>query len=187
MLRTFRTRWSGDAARYRVALLGAAFCALLLGAVDTAADTLVGRVVYVDDGDSLEMRDGWGHLYRVRLRGIDAPEKGQAYADVSRRNLGRLIRGREVTISYNEVDKYGRLLAWLYIDDGVSVNLMQVQAGLAWHYAFAGRPWTADDDLLARAQQDARAANAGLWAGPSPVPPWRYRREHRNEPWGSGK
>ena len=168
-------------------MLLAVLCGLLWVAGSAASDTLVGRVAYVDDGDSLEMRDGWGKPLRVRLRGIDAPEKGQPYADVSRRNLGRLVRGREVTISYDQVDKYGRLLAWLYIDDGVSVNLMQVQAGLAWHYAFPGRPWTADDDLLATAQQQARAANAGLWAHPSPVPPWQYRREHRDDPWRSGK
>jgi endonuclease YncB( thermonuclease family) len=178
---------SCGALRFFLRRFAATLCTLLLVAGNTAADTLVGRVTYVDDGDSLEMRDGWGTLFRVRLRGIDAPERGQAYADVSRRNLGRLIRGREVTISFDQTDKYGRLLAWLYIDDGVSVNLMQVQAGLAWHYAFPGRPWTVDDDLLSRAQQDARAANAGLWARPGPVPPWIYRREHRDEPWRSGK
>lgn len=175
-------------ARVSVARLCAAVLwAVALAGGTAAADSMVGRVTYVDDGDSLQLRDGWGSLHRVRLRGIDAPERGQPYADVSRRNLNRLIRGREVTISFDQADKYGRLLAWLYVDQGVSVNLMQVQAGLAWHYAFPGRPWTADDDLLAGAQQEARAGNAGLWARQRPVPPWLYRREHRDDRWRSGK
>ena len=154
--------------------------ALLFWVGSGYADALGGRVVHVDDGDSFEMRDTWGNFHRVRLRGIDAPEKAQAYSDVSRRNLTQLIRGRDVMVSYDAVDKYGRLLAWLHVDDGVSINLLQVQAGLAWHYP--GRFWTADDDLLARAQEEARAANRGLWARPQPVPPWRYRREHPYDP-----
>lgn len=173
--------------RCRAAAFWGALFAFFFLTGSVSADTLAGRVVHVDDGDSLELRDGWGNLHRVRLRGIDAPERSQAYANVSRRNLARLTRGREVTVSYDAADKYGRLLVWLYVDDGVSVNLMQVQAGLAWHYAFPGRPWTADDDLLARAQQDARAENRGLWARPKPVPPWQYRREHRDDPWHAGK
>ena len=161
-----------------VRLLAVTFVVLLLPAYGYA-DVLTGRVTYVADGDSFEMRDGFGSFHRVRLRGIDAPEKSQAYANVSRQYLVQLIRGREVTLNFDAVDKYGRLLAWLHVDDGVSVNLLQVQAGLAWHYP--GRYWTADDDLLARAQADARAAERGLWARPRPVPPWQYRREHRDD------
>lgn len=146
-------------------------------------EMLAARVLWVDDGDSLEIRDDWGRRFRVRLRGIDAPERTQPYASVSRRNLSRLARGRAVTVSYDGVDKYGRLLAWVFVDDGLSVNLQQVQAGLAWHYAFPGQPWTADDDLLARAEQEARVARRGLWARPGPKPPWQYRRDHRNESW----
>jgi endonuclease YncB( thermonuclease family) len=169
----------------------AGFTALLLAlgtaAVRAEAETLAGRVVWIDDGDSLALRDDWGQRFRVRLRGIDAPERAQAYADVSRRNLSRLVRGRVVTVSYEGVDKYGRLLGWVHVDDGVSVNLLQVQAGLAWHYAIPGRPWTADDDLLARAEHEASLARRGLWARPSPLPPWQYRRNHRDEPWRAGR
>jgi endonuclease YncB( thermonuclease family) len=162
------------------------FLAFLLAAARADAETLAGRVGRVDDGDSLEVIDGWGQRYRVRLRGIDAPERTQPYANVSRRNLSRLARGRAVTVSYEGVDKYGRLLGWLHVDDGASVNLLQVQAGLAWHYAIPGRPWTSDDDLLAVAEHDARVARLGLWARPNPLPPWQYRREHRAEPWHAG-
>lgn len=157
------------------------------GAAAAQTETLTGRVLWVDDGDSLELRDDWGRRFRVRLRGIDAPERAQPYAGVSRRNLARLARGRAVTVSYEGVDKYGRLLGWVYVDEGVSANLQQVQAGLAWHYVFPGRPWTADDDLLARAEHEARAARRGLWARPHPLPPWQYRRNHRDEPWHAGR
>jgi endonuclease YncB( thermonuclease family) len=167
--------------------IAALLFATWLGAAGAETETLAGRVLWIDDGDSLELRDDLGRRFRVRLRGIDAPERAQPYANVSRRNLSRLARGRPVTVSYDGVDKYGRLLAWVYVDEGVSVNLLQVQAGLAWHYAFPGRPWTADDDLLARAEHEARVARRGLWARPRPLPPWQYRRHHRDEPWRAGR
>ena len=156
--------------------------ALWLCGARAESEALTGRVLWVDDGDSLELRDDWGRRFRVRLRGIDAPERSQPYANVSRRNLMQLARSRPVTIVYDGIDKYGRLLAWVYVDQGVSVNLRQVEAGLAWHYVFPGRPWTADDDLLAQAEREARAARRGLWAQPQPQPPWAFRREHRDEP-----
>jgi endonuclease YncB( thermonuclease family) len=158
-----------------------------MGVAGAEPETLMGRVLWVDDGDSLEVRDDWGRRFRVRLRGIDAPERAQPYSNVSRRNLSRLARGRPVTVSYDGVDKYGRLLGWVYVDEGVSVNLLQVQAGLAWHYAVPGRPWTADDDLIARTESEARLARRGLWARPNPLPPWQYRRQHRDEPWRAGR
>ncbi len=176
-----------DGTRRWVAAAAALLFALCMAAAWAEVGTLVGRVAWVDDGDSLVVQDESGRRHRVRLRGIDAPERAQAYASVSRRNLTRLARGRTVRVSYEGVDKYGRLLAWVHVDEGVSVNLLQVQAGLAWHYAFPGRPWTADDDLLARAEHEARAAQRGLWARPRPLPPWQYRREHRDEPWRAAR
>jgi endonuclease YncB( thermonuclease family) len=180
---------TGSAAprRHWVAGVSALLLAVWLVAARAGAETLTGRVLWVDDGDSFVVRDDEGRRYRVRLRGIDAPERAQPYASVSRRNLSRLARGRTVTVTYEGVDKYGRVLGWVHVDDGVSVNLLQVQAGLAWHYAIRGRPWTADDDLLARAEHDARLARRGLWARPSPQPPWQYRRDHRDEPWRAGR
>lgn len=166
--------------RWWVAL--AALLSLCLGSAQAEPEMLGGRVLWVDDGDSLELRDDWGRRFRVRLRGIDAPERSQPYANVSRRNLMQLARGRPVTIVYDGVDKYGRLLAWVYVDQGISLNLRQVEAGLAWHYVLPGRPWTADDDLLAQTELAAREARRGLWAQPQPQPPWQYRREHRDEP-----
>jgi endonuclease YncB( thermonuclease family) len=166
-----------------VAGVSALLLATWVVAAGADAKVLAGRVVWIDDGDSLEVRDDHGGRYRVRLRGIDAPERSQPYADVSRRHLTRLVRGRTVTVSYEGVDKYGRLLGWVHADAGDSVNLLQVRAGLAWHYAIPGQPWTADDTLIARAEHDARSARRGLWTRPHPVPPWQYRRKHRHEPW----
>ncbi len=172
--------------RWRCLLL-AALLQLCCGPTRAEPETLTGRVLWVDDGDSLHLRDDWGRRFRVRLRGIDAPERSQPYANVSRRNLSQLARGQAVTVAYDGVDKYGRLLAWVYVDQGVSVNLLQVQAGLAWHYVLSVRSWTADDDLLAQAEQEAQAARRGLWAQPLPLPPWQYRRQHRNDPRQAGR
>lgn len=158
------------------------FLGLLLATATAVAGVITARVIWIDDGDSLGVRDAQGRIRHVRLLGIDAPERSQAYGNVSRRNLTRLARGRQVSVEYHQIDKYGRILGWLAVD-GVSVNLAQVQAGLAWHYAFPGRPWTPNDDVLARAQQEARNARLGLWARPNPKPPWQYRREREQKGW----
>ena len=148
--------------------------AVLPGAA--AAETLTGRVVAIADGDTLTLLDASLHQHRIRLTGIDAPEKAQPFGQRSKQNLSSLAFGKSVVAECPKHDRYGRQLCKVRVA-GQDVNLAQVKAGLAWHYKQYDREQTAQDRAAyALAEREARAAYSGLWSDPRPVPPWEWRR-----------
>ena len=92
-----------------------------------------------------------------------------------------MVFGREVTVSYDKTDQYGRLVGKILLD-GRDINLAQVRAGMAWHYKEYQREQSPTDRALyARAEDEARARRRGLWIDPSPTPPSQFRRDRRSE------
>lgn len=145
----------------------------------SATRSLEGRVVGVADGDTITVLDAGNRQTRIRLQGIDAPESRQAFGQVSKQNLSDLIFNRQVVVEYEKTDRYGRTLGKV-LAGGRDVNLEQVKAGLAWHYKYYQDEQSPDDRrLYADAESQARAARRGLWADPSPIPPWDFRRGKR--------
>ncbi len=142
-----------------------------------ALNTLHGRVISVSDGDTLTVLDAARRPYRIRLAGIDAPERAQPYANVSRQALVARTMHREVTVQWSKLDRYDRIVGTVLVD-GIDVNLAQVADGLAWHYRQYDREQSFEDRLRYQQAEDwARKRGIGLWAGPNPVPPWKFRRE----------
>lgn len=163
--------------------LRALLCVLLLVAAigstaDAAADatrTITGDVKRVLDGDSLILHAD-GLDVEVRLAEIDAPEKGQPYADNSRKALQGMVLGRRVRAEVLDVDRYGRSVCRIYrLPDGTWVNAAMVRRGHAWVY----RRYVRDLGLY-DLEREAREKRAGLWALPEAErePPWLWRREH---------
>ena len=74
------------------------------------AETLSGRVVHVADGDTITVLDASKHLHKIRLSGIDAPERMQAYGNVSKKHLDSLVAGEAVTVEWSKHDKYQRIV-----------------------------------------------------------------------------
>jgi endonuclease YncB( thermonuclease family) len=108
---------------------------------------------------------------KVRLTDIDAPELGQPFGKNSRQSLAELCFGKSATLDVRGQDRYKRTIARVTCD-GRDANAEQVRRGYAWTYTrFApkGSP-------LFAMQDEARAANRGLWADPASVPPWDWRR-----------
>jgi endonuclease YncB( thermonuclease family) len=106
-----------------------------------AADTLTGKVIKITDGDTLYVLDANYQQHKIRLAGIDAPERKQAYGLASRKHLASIVAGKQVTVEYQKRDRYGRIVgkvllyAVYHTDiDGIDVCLEQVKAGFAWHY-----------------------------------------------------
>ncbi|MCS7315255.1 MAG: thermonuclease family protein [Bryobacterales bacterium] len=129
------------------------------------------RVVRVLDGDTIEvLKDG--RPARVRLYGIDTPERGQPFGNAARRFTGEQCFGRTVLLREYGADRYGRILAEVILPDGRVLNQELVRAGLAWWY----REYAPEARELERLEREARAARRGLWADPRAVPPWEYRR-----------
>lgn len=138
----------------------------------TSAQT--GKVVSVKDGDTIEMLMN-GRAVRIRLFGVDAPEKGQPFGEKARQYASELCFGKTVRMEKRSKDQYGRIVAEIYLPDGTSLNHRLVAAGFAWQYTqFSKSP------ELARAQEKARLEKKGLWADPRPIAPWNWRKQHRH-------
>ena len=135
-----------------------------------AADPVEWRGVNVADGDTLTALDDGNTQHRIRIDGIDAPERGQPFGTVARDRMTALAKGKTATIHGHGNDRYGRLLATVEID-GDDLGHRLVTEGLAWHYVQFN-----NDPQLAAAEQQARAARRGLWADAKPEPPWEWRK-----------
>ena len=139
----------------------------------------MGRVVRIADGDTITVLDGANTQHRIRLQGIDAPESHQAFGTQSKNNLSDMIFDREVTVEYDKIDQYGRIVGKVLLD-GKDVNLEQIKAGMAWHYKEYEREQSPTDrDLYAHAEDQARNARRGLWADADPVEPSAFRRDEK--------
>lgn len=143
-------------------------------AADTAEDTGY-QVIAIKDGDTIEiLKDG--KPLRVRLYGIDAPEKNQDFGTRARQYTSDLVFGKLVELEVKDTDRYGRTVGIIYLADGRSLNEELVGAGFAWHYKAYSR-----DPKLAELEQAARQARRGLWAGANPIPPWEFRKGNRTK------
>lgn len=161
--------------RRPLALGAAVLLACLFAVTDARADELRGRVVGVTDGDTLTLLDASKHQYKIRLNGIDAPESGQAFGQVSKQGLSSLAFGRDVVVVWNKVDRYGRLVGTVVVG-AVNANLEQLRAGLAWYYRQYESDVAAENrPVYAAAETEARGAKRGLWRDANPQAPWVYR------------
>ena len=148
---------------------------LLLVACNTAdVPDLNGKVVSIADGDTFTMLTTGNKQVKVRLYGIDCPERTQDFGTVAKQGLSTLVYGQVVRIDKKDTDRYGRTIAIVYNQKGLNVNEEMLRNGLAWHYKeYDQNP--AWDDLVYGAQRK----NAGLWSKPNPTPPWLWRKKKR--------
>jgi endonuclease YncB( thermonuclease family) len=161
-------------------ILASALVAAYLAAVPHAwaADSrgFPGRVVGVTDGDTVTVLDGNRNRIKIRVAGIDAPEKQQPFGEKSKRHLSDCAFGRDADVIGDKRDRYNRTVAKIIVD-GNDCGLVQISAGLAWHYKKYEREQSAADrESYATAETAARDAKTGLWADKAPpVPPWEWR------------
>jgi hypothetical protein len=106
---------------------------------------------------------------KIRLAQIDAPESQQAFGQKSKQFLSDMAFNKNVLIDKEAVDRYGRIVGTVFVDD-LNVNRKQVEQGMAWVYRQYGH-----DNALLQFEANAKQARIGLWADPNPVPPWEYR------------
>ena len=145
------------------------------------AGTIAGRVIRITDGDTLVVIDSNNVQHKIRLMGIDAPEKKQSYGKRSKDNLSSLVTGKYVVVEYDERDR-GKLIIGKVNLNGKDINLEHIVSGMAWHYKeYQGEQSRADQLLYSEAEVDARSAKRGLWREPNPLPPWDYRKLKKPE------
>lgn len=94
--------------------------------------TITGEVIGISDGDTITILDPQRVQHRVRLAGIDAPERHQDFGNRSKQSLSAMAYRQQATVETNKTDRYGRLVGKVVIN-GEDVNLHQVRRGMAWH------------------------------------------------------
>jgi endonuclease YncB( thermonuclease family) len=151
----------------------------------THADTLTGRVVGVTDGDTVTVLDANHQQHKIRLQGIDAPEKAQPFWQKSKENLSSLVFNKDVRVEWNKRDFRKRILGKVWVQPAscptcpmtLDAGHVQITVGLAWWYRkYAKEQPPADRGAYEYSEQEARAKSVGLWGDPDPVPPWEWRR-----------
>ncbi len=141
------------------------------------AEILNGKVVGVSDGDTITVLDSHKSQHKIRLTGIDAPEKAQAFGQASKKSLSDLVFSRDVEISWEKRDRYQRILGKVLLNEQ-DICLEHVKRGMAWHYKQYQRDQTQEDRIkYSRAEEEARKNRIGLWADDAPVPPSEFRHK----------
>jgi endonuclease YncB( thermonuclease family) len=154
------------------------------------ADTLTGTVVAVADGDTITVLDANHEQHKIRLAGIDAPEKSQPFGQNSKQSMSTLIFGKEVDVQWHKHDRYQRIIGKVMVADTncrtshgpktLDAGLAQITVGLArWYQKYAKEQSPEDAGRYEFAEHEAKAKHAGLWSDSHPVPPWDWRKgEH---------
>ena len=149
---------------------------LLLITATLQAEEIRGKVVSIADGDTITVLDSQKVQHKIRLEGIDAPEKGQAFGTKAKEKMSELVGEKDVVVTWEKKDRYGRILGDVHLGDR-HINLEMVQDGLAWHYKQYSK-----SKELAKAEADARMGKKGLWVDKEQVPPWEFRKTEREKP-----
>jgi endonuclease YncB( thermonuclease family) len=144
-----------------------------------------GRVINVADGDSITILASSHQSIRIRIGGIDAPEKGQPFGERSRQNMASMVAGKEVTADCHKSDRYGRQVCKVWVQPSdcptcgktLDVGHAQILAGMAWWYREYAKEQTPEDRGRYESEEnEARLRKRGLWAHDSPLPPWIWRK-----------
>jgi endonuclease YncB( thermonuclease family) len=136
--------------------------------------SITGKIVKVIDGDTVTLLTFDNKQEKVRLDGIDAPEKGQDFAEKSRQYLSSLVAGKTVRIQYKNKDRYGRILGTVFVGN-MNVNEEMIRKGLAWQYFYN------KDNHYRKLQEEAKAKKLNIWSGRSPVDPYDYRKNRKKK------
>lgn len=135
---------------------------------------LKGKIVKVQDGDTVTLLDSDNTQHKIRLNGIDAPENGQPYGDKSKEYLSNLIFGKTVTVEYKKKDQYKRILGVIYLGE-VNINAEMIRSGYAWNYKYSR------DKYYIKLQEKAKADKRGLWKDENAIDPWQWRKEMKGQ------
>jgi endonuclease YncB( thermonuclease family) len=138
------------------------------------AHVWTGKCIRIVDGDTIYVLHD-GRPEKIRLDGIDCPEKRQAFGRKARHFTADLAFRKTVTVHPHGTDRYGRTLATVFVGN-LNVNQALVRAGMAWWYQKSAP----NDTSLGELEIEARSAHRGLWANAkNPTPPWEWRWQQR--------
>jgi len=154
---------------------------LLLLCTSSHAETIAGRIVGITDGDTLTLLDASNQQHKIRIAGIDSPEKAQDFGQKAKSNLSALAFDQPATADCRKRDRYQREICVVKVA-GLDIGLEQVRTGMAWWY----RQYISDQSPKERtdyeqAEFNAKVRRLGLWNSKNPIPPWDWRKTMRLE------
>lgn len=158
---------------FQILLVG---LAIFVSVIASADGSISGRVVGVADGDTLTVLDDMNQQHKIRLAGIDAPEKAQAFGQAGKQKLSELCYNKQATVTVVNTDKYGRTVGDVTCDD-LHANEEMVRSGHAWVY----RHYDKGFEHFYAIEEAAKEEKLGLWADDSPMPPWEWRHGRRQK------
>jgi endonuclease YncB( thermonuclease family) len=137
------------------------------------ANTIEGKLINIDDGDTFTLLDQNKVQYKIRLNAIDCPEKGQEFSKKAKDFTYQFCTGKTIVAELLDTDKYGRHIANVTVN-GRSLNEALLTNGLAWHYKKYN-----SEERLAALENIARSKRINIWSLTNPMAPWIFR--HRGE------
>lgn len=153
------------------------FLALLSATPVFARSVLEGKVVHVADGDTITILTQDRTRHKIRLYGIDAPERKMPFGRKSGDALAKLVAGEYVRVIPMYTDDYGRIVGLVENGDETEVNREMVKNGWAWVYThFCKADFCSEWKIF---EKQARERKKGLWRDNNPQPPWEWRRYNR--------
>jgi len=149
----------------------------LISAIGVQAETLVGKVVGITDGDTITVLDADKTEHKIRLMGIDAPEKKQDFGNESKKALSNYIYQKEITVEYRKQDRNKRKVGKIILGKQ-DICLQMIKDGMAWHYKdYEKEQPKIDRDLYSQAELKAREAKIGLWQDSKAIEPSSFRHK----------
>lgn len=164
---------------------------LLVVALPAAAETIVCRVVGISDGDTLTCLTAEKAQERIRLRGIDAPERKQPFGARSKQALSDLTFGKTATVYWTQRDRWGRIIGAIWVEPAdcigcgptLDAGRAQIASGMAWWFKRYAKQQPLEERLSYEFEEkEARARRIGLWLDPQPIPPWDWRKSGLQTP-----
>jgi len=135
-----------------------------------------GKVIGIFDGDTYNILTIDNQTIKVRMEGIDAPEREMPFHKASQKYLSQLIYKKDIKLDKTGEDQYGRTLGFTYLLDGTDINLQMLKEGMVWHYKKYN-----SNRLYSDAEKEARSFKKGLWTDKNPIAPWEFRNSQRNK------
>jgi endonuclease YncB( thermonuclease family) len=132
-----------------------------------------GKVIGISDGDTFKLLVEGNQTIRIRLYGVDAPEKSQDYSTQAKQKLSDLIFSKRVDVKQINIDRFKRIIGVVYVEDK-NVNEELLRSGYVWHYTQYSK-----NEQWAKLQREAQKKRIGLWSKANPTPPWQWRKEKR--------
>jgi len=153
----------------RSGLLAVAVCAFACGYA--RANSFVGKVIEINDGDEITIFN-MNRPVRIRLIGMDAPERNQPFGDIARQHLSDLVYGKQVLVEYSGIGEHSSLIGRVLLND-LDISAQMIRDGAAW---FDSRATLSDSqrDIYFQSEQAARKEHRGLWQSEGAIAPWEF-------------